>query len=50
VWLAQREWQVAQEMACDELTLQVTRAPAGDYAALLLQLADRHRAGAGWPN
>jgi beta-lactamase regulating signal transducer with metallopeptidase domain/ketosteroid isomerase-like protein len=38
VWLVGREWRLAQELACDELALRVTGAPAADYARLLLQV------------
>src|SRR5262249_55324702 len=34
-----REWLLAQEMACDELTLRVTQAPPAEYGAMLLRLA-----------
>ena len=44
VWLAGAEWRLAQEMACDELTVRVTNAPPGDYGAVLLQVAAQSRA------
>lgn len=39
VWLGRREWTLAHEIACDELALACTRAPACDYGALLLRVA-----------
>jgi beta-lactamase regulating signal transducer with metallopeptidase domain len=44
VWLGHREWRLAQEMACDALTLRLTSASAGDYGAMLVKLAACHRA------
>jgi beta-lactamase regulating signal transducer with metallopeptidase domain len=41
VWLGRREWFLAQEMACDELTLHLTQARPAEYGALLLALAAR---------
>ena len=38
-WLAEREWRLAQEMACDAFALQATHAPVVDYAEMLLTLA-----------
>ncbi len=43
VWLANREWRIAQELACDELALQVTNAPVGDYGTTLLKVAVQSR-------
>jgi WD40 repeat protein len=42
VWLAAREWQLAQESACDELAIGLTRVPPADYGALLVSVAARH--------
>jgi WD40 repeat protein len=42
VWLAAREWQVAQESACDELAIRLTRVSPADYGALLVSVAARH--------
>ena len=39
VWLTQREWRLAQEMACDEWAVQTTQAPRRDYGRLLLKVA-----------
>jgi len=39
VWLARREWHVAQEMACDELALTATGEPVTTYAQMLLRVA-----------
>lgn len=38
-WLAQREWRLAQEMACDELALLTTEAPALAYGQVVLKVA-----------
>jgi beta-lactamase regulating signal transducer with metallopeptidase domain len=38
VWLAEREWTLAQEVACDEHVLRVTHAEEGEYGRLLLKL------------
>ena len=43
VWLANREAHVAQEMACDELALVMTEAPAADYGQLLVKVAVQSR-------
>lgn len=50
VWLAGREWRLAQEMACDELALAVTGAGAGTYGEMLLNVAAGRDgiAGTGW--
>lgn len=42
VWLAAREWQVAQESACDELAIRLARVSPADYGALLVSVAARH--------
>jgi hypothetical protein len=39
VWLARREWLMAQESACDALAMEVTGATAVDYGRVLLQSA-----------
>ena len=39
VWLANREWRLAHEVACDELALRVTETPAGEYARALVKMA-----------
>jgi beta-lactamase regulating signal transducer with metallopeptidase domain len=39
VWLASREWRVAQESACDELALQLTGLRPAQYGELLVRLA-----------
>ncbi|MFN3650216.1 MAG: M56 family metallopeptidase [Armatimonadota bacterium] len=41
LWLANREWRLAQEIACDELALQMTSSPAAPYGAMLVKLALR---------
>jgi beta-lactamase regulating signal transducer with metallopeptidase domain len=43
VWLARRQWRLAQEMACDEMTVRVTDTPAGDYGELLVKLTAQRR-------
>jgi beta-lactamase regulating signal transducer with metallopeptidase domain len=43
VWLAAREWRLAQEMACDELALEATAAPAAEYGRMLVDLAATRR-------
>lgn len=42
VWMAGREWRLAQEMAADEAALRVADAPVEDYGALLVRVAARH--------
>jgi beta-lactamase regulating signal transducer with metallopeptidase domain len=39
VWLARREWRLAQESACDELALEATGASAADYGRMLVWAA-----------
>jgi len=39
VWLGNREWRLAHDMAADALALRVTRIPAADYAHLLVRAA-----------
>ena len=43
VWLANREWRLAHEMACDELALEITTAAPGDYGQVLLRVAAQSR-------
>jgi beta-lactamase regulating signal transducer with metallopeptidase domain len=43
VWLANREYRLAQEAASDELALRLTGASPGDYAQALVRVAARHR-------
>jgi len=40
VWLADREWRETQELACDHLALQTTRATPWEYGAVLLHVAE----------
>lgn len=42
VWLAGREWCLAQELACDEVAVRVTSTPPGDYGDILLKVAARY--------
>jgi beta-lactamase regulating signal transducer with metallopeptidase domain len=44
VWLAGREWRLAQELACDELAIRVTGAPALEYGQMVLKVAAQRRA------
>jgi beta-lactamase regulating signal transducer with metallopeptidase domain len=39
VWLAEREWQQSQEMACDDQALRLTAGSRSDYGAILLKIA-----------
>ncbi len=39
VWLAEREWQQSQELACDQLALLQSAGSRSEYGALLLRLA-----------
>jgi beta-lactamase regulating signal transducer with metallopeptidase domain len=39
VWLTRQEWRLAQEIACDELALRVTRVPALQYGQVVLKVA-----------
>jgi hypothetical protein len=41
VWLAQREWLLCQEVACDEQVVELTQAPAAEYGRLLVEVASR---------
>jgi beta-lactamase regulating signal transducer with metallopeptidase domain len=38
VWLANREWQLAQEIACDEMAVLNTRAEVADYGEMLVRM------------
>ncbi|MGA2556249.1 MAG: M56 family metallopeptidase, partial [Verrucomicrobiota bacterium] len=39
LWLARREWRLAQEMACDEMVVRMTRVPAAAYGEMLVGVA-----------
>ena len=39
LWLARRDWRLAQEMACDELVVRMTRVPAAAYGDMLVGVA-----------
>jgi beta-lactamase regulating signal transducer with metallopeptidase domain len=39
LWLARREWRLAQEMACDEMVVRMTRVPAAAYGDMLVGVA-----------
>ena len=41
VWMAGREWRLAQEMAADEAAVLLTDAAVADYGALLVRVAAR---------
>jgi WD40 repeat protein/Zn-dependent protease with chaperone function len=41
VWLARRDWELAQEVAADDLAIRVMRAPAAEYGEMLLKVATR---------
>jgi beta-lactamase regulating signal transducer with metallopeptidase domain len=43
VWLARREFALAQEIACDELAVRCSRTSLSAYGAVLLQVATRGR-------
>lgn len=43
VWLANREWRIAQEMACDELAMEATSARAAEYGEVLVRVAAQSR-------
>lgn len=43
VWLGRQQYRLAQEMACDELTVGTTGASTREYAELLLKVATAHR-------
>lgn len=38
VWLANREWRLAEEMACDELAVRLTETPLSAYGAVILKV------------
>jgi bla regulator protein BlaR1 len=44
VWLAGRDGRLAQEMACDELAVRVTGAPALEYGEMVFKIASQRRA------
>lgn len=39
VWLGAREWQTAQEIACDALAVRSTSTPVATYGAMLMKIA-----------
>lgn len=43
LWLAQREWQLAQEMACDEMVILQTNASLSNYGEALLKVLEQCR-------
>ena len=43
VWLANREWQIAQEIACDELAVLHTRTEVAEYGRMLVRTVTPHR-------
>ena len=43
VWLANREWQIAQEIACDELAVLHTRTEVAEYGRMLVRMVTPHR-------
>jgi hypothetical protein len=43
LWLAQREWRLAQEICCDELAVLVTPVSALEYGQVVLKVAARRR-------
>jgi beta-lactamase regulating signal transducer with metallopeptidase domain len=47
VWLGRRQYRLAQEAACDEMTVRATGASVREYAELLLKVALGHRTN-GW--
>jgi beta-lactamase regulating signal transducer with metallopeptidase domain len=49
IWLADRETTLAEELACDERALGVTRAKPAEYADLLLRAASPGLAPGGFP-
>src|SRR5690606_18201090 len=44
IWLAKREWSLAQEIATDDLALSASQLPAAAYARALIELASRETA------
>jgi beta-lactamase regulating signal transducer with metallopeptidase domain len=49
VWLANREWRLAQEMACDSLAVQVTGTSVAEYGEMLVRIAAGRRRSARVP-
>jgi prepilin-type processing-associated H-X9-DG protein len=49
-WLAGGEWHLAQELACDEEVVRITRTRPGDYGEVLVKVAAQAftRAAGGW--
>ncbi len=43
VWLAGREWRMAQEMATDQLAIKAASAPAAEYGDVILRVASLSR-------
>jgi Tol biopolymer transport system component len=43
VWLANREWQLAQEVACDEMAVLNTRADVAEYGEMLVRMVTPSR-------
>jgi len=43
IWLAQKEWQLAHEMACDELVILKTNALPASYGDVLVKVAEKCR-------
>ncbi len=43
LWLARKEWRLAQEMACDEMVVRLTRVSASCYGEMLLRAAAWNR-------
>ncbi|HLK60669.1 MAG TPA: M56 family metallopeptidase [Chthonomonadaceae bacterium] len=43
VWLANHEWQLAQETACDEMAVLTTRTDIADYGETLVQMVAQNR-------
>lgn len=41
LWLAQREWKLTQEMACDEMVILQTNASPSDYGKALLKVSEQ---------
>ena len=43
LWYAGREWQITQEMACDEHAIHITNADISDYGEALLRVVGQNR-------
>jgi len=43
VWLANREWQLAQELACDDMAVLNTRIDVADYGEMLVRMVTPSR-------